>query len=373
MESIVKDALNRHKKESDKGIEKPRFQEGEAPEDEELRKLLETLDVNIRIFGCGGGGSNTVNRLTEDGITGAELIACNTDAKHLLHTHAQKKILLGKRRTRGLGAGSRPEVGEESALEARDELRDLIKDSDIVFITAGMGGGTGTGVAPVIADMAKDEEALVMGFVTLPFKGEGRERLKNATRGLMRLERSCDTTVMIPNDKLLELVPNLPLDAAFKVADAILMESIKGITEIITKPGLVNLDYNDVRTIMDTGGLAMIGIGESDDPNQRVEQAVEQALGSPLLGNIDLHEARGALIKVTGGEDMTVSEAERVADMVNKRISPEAKIIWGCNIEHDMKNSIKILLVITNVHYDTEKSVSNMLDDKTDDDIQMVS
>ncbi len=373
MESIVKDALNRHKEDTEKGIKTPRFQEGEAPEDEELRKLLETLDVKIRIFGCGGGGSNTVNRLTEEGITGAELIACNTDAKHLLHTHAQKKLLLGRRRTRGLGAGSRPEVGEESALEARDELRDLVNGSDIVFITAGMGGGTGTGVAPVIADLAKDEEALVMGFVTLPFKGEGRERFKNATRGLMKMERHCDTTVMIPNDKLLELVPNLPLDAAFKVADAILMESIKGITEIITKPGLVNLDYNDVRTIMDTGGLAMIGIGESDDPNQRVEQAVEQALGSPLLGDIDLHDARGALIKVTGGEDMTVSEAERVADMVNKRISPGAKIIWGCNIEHDMKNTIKILLVITNVHYDSQDAVSQIMDESADGDLQMVS
>lgn len=373
MEKLVSEALNRHVREKEHDTKKPRIDEGEAPEDEELRKLLETLEVNIKIFGCGGGGSNTVDRLTQEGITGAELIACNTDAKHLLHTHAQKKVLLGKNKTRGLGAGARPEVGEESAMESKAELESIIEGSDIVFITAGMGGGTGTGTAPVIASMAKDEGALTMGIVTFPFQGEGRERMNNAKRGLMRLERFCDTTVVIPNDKLLELVPNLPLDAAFKVADEVLMESIKGITEIITKPGLVNLDYNDVRTIMDDGGLAMIGIGESDDPNQRVDEAVNQALGSPLLGNIDLSEAKGALIKVTGGEDMTVKEAERAAELVNSRISPEARIIWGCTIEHDLKNTIKILLVITNVHSDSESAANMVLGGDDGNGIQMVS
>ncbi len=373
MEKIVSEALNRHEKENESGIKKPRIENGEAPEDEELRKLLETLEVKIRIFGCGGGGSNTVDRLTQEGITGAELIACNTDAKHLLHTHAQKKVLLGKNKTRGLGAGARPEIGEESAYEAKAELEKIIDGSDIVFITAGMGGGTGTGTAPVIAEMSKNVGALTMGIVTLPFPGEGRERMKNAKRGVMKLERSCDTTVVIPNDKLLELVPNLPLDAAFKVADEVLMESIKGITEIITKPGLVNLDYNDVRTIMDDGGLAMIGIGESDDPNNRVDEAVNQALGSPLLGDIDLSEAKGALIKVTGGEDMTVKEAERAAELVNQRISPEARIIWGCTVEQGLKNTIKILLVITNVHTDSEKAADMIIGSDDVDGIQMVN
>jgi len=361
MESIVNDALNRHKKDKETGKEKPRFKDDEgemieeAPEDEELRNLLETLKVKIRIFGCGGGGSNTIDRLTQEGITGAELIACNTDAKHLLHTHAQKKLLIGKEKTGGLGAGARPEIGEESAMECERQIQELVGDSDIVFVTAGMGGGTGTGSAPVVAEKGKDEDALVMGVVTLPFEAEGRERMKNAKRGLRRLERYCDTTVVIPNDKLLDLVPNLPLDAAFKVADEVLMESIKGLTEIITKPGLVNLDYNDVRTIMDDGGLAMIGIGESDDPNNRVDEAVEQALGSPLLGNMDLSDSRGALIRVTGGQDMTVSEAERAADLVNEKISADARIIWGCNVEEDLKNTMKILLVITNVHSDSEE------------------
>ncbi len=382
MESIVNDALNRHEEEKETGTEKPRgktvdeVDEEElqgAPEDEELRQLLETLEVKIRIFGCGGGGSNTIDRLTQEGITGAELIALNTDAKHLLHTHAQKKVLLGKKKTRGLGAGARPEIGEESALEAKQEIKPYVEGSDIVFITAGMGGGTGTGSAPIIGEMAKNEGALVMGIVTLPFQAEGRERMKNAKRGLMKLERFCDTTVVVPNDKLLELVPNLPLDAAFKVADEVLMESIKGITEIITKPGLVNLDYNDVRTIMDEGGLAMIGIGESDDPNQRVDEAVEQAIGSPLLGNVDLSDSKGALIRVTGGHDMTVSEAERAADLVNEKISPEARIIWGCNVEKDMKNTMKILLVITNVHSDSEKLADSVFSNSTKGGVDLVN
>ncbi len=374
MESIINKALDKHKKEEETGVEKKRIEELEgAPEDEELRKLLETIEVKIRIFGCGGGGSNTIDRLTQTGITGAELIACNTDANHLLQTHAQKKVLLGKNKTRGLGAGARPEIGEESAREAQEQLKRYVDNSDIVFITAGMGGGTGTGAAPVIAQMADDEGALTMGIVTMPFQAEGRERMRNAQKGLMKMERHCDTTVIIPNDKLLDLVPNLPLDAAFKVADEILMESIKGITEIITKPGLVNLDYNDVRTIMDEGGLAMIGIGDSDDPNTRVEDAVSQALGSPLLGDIDVSESKGALIRVTGGPDMTVTEAQKAADLVNERISKDARIIWGCNVEEDLKNTIKILLVITNVHSDTEEFAKMSMGGSLDGGIDMVN
>ncbi len=364
MESIVNDALDRHEKEKETGKEKPRGKTiedvdeeeiEEAPEDEELKELLDTLEVKIRIFGCGGGGSNTLDRLTQEGISDAELIALNTDAKHLAHTHAQKKVLLGRKTTGGLGAGARPEVGEEAARESKEELREHVEDSDIVFITAGMGGGTGTGAAPIIADLAREEDALTMGIVTLPFEAEGKERMENARKGLSRLERHCDTTVVIPNDRLLDLVPDLPLDAAFKVADEILMESIKGMTEIITKPGLVNLDYNDVRTIMDDGKLAMIGIGESDDPNNRVKEAVDQAIGSPLLGDMDISDSQGALIKVTGGPDMTVTEAEEAADLVNERISKDARIIWGCNVEEELKNTMKILLVLTNVHSDSDK------------------
>ncbi|MFW6144715.1 MAG: cell division protein FtsZ [Candidatus Natronoplasma sp.] len=370
MESIVSQALDKHKEKKEKGKEKPRgktldeVEEEElekAPEDEELRELVDQLQVSIKIFGAGGGGSNTLDRLTEEGITGGELIAVNTDAKHLLHTHAQKKVLIGKQITSGLGAGTRPEIGEKCARHSKDELQKYVDGADIVFLTAGMGGGTGTGSAPVIADMANDEGALVMGVVTLPFEAEGKERMRNAKRGLMKLERHCHTTVVIPNDKLLQLVPDLPINSAFKVADEILMESIKGMTEIITKPGLVNIDYNDMRTIMDNGDLAMIGIGESDDPNRRIEEAVEQALGSPLLGEIDVSESKGALVRVMGGPDMTVAEAEQAANMVNERISKDARIIWGCNVEEDMGNKVKILLVITNVHTESEKFADEMM------------
>ncbi len=374
-ESIVSKAL---KKDKEKDKEKPRgktvndkedeegeeVEEGEeemAPEDEELRDLVDQLAVNIKIFGAGGGGSNTLDRLTEEGITGGELIAFNTDAKHLLHTHAQKKILIGKQITSGLGAGARPEVGEKCARNSKEELEKYIEGADIVFLTAGMGGGTGTGSAPVVAEMASEEGALVMGVVTLPFEAEGKERMRNAKRGLMKMEEHCHTTVVIPNDRLLDLVPDLPINSAFKVADEILMESIKGMTEIITKPGLVNIDYNDMRTIMDNGELAMIGIGESDDPNNRIEEAVEQALGSPLLGEVDVSESKGAMVRVMGGPNMTVSEAEKAANMVNEKISKDARIIWGCNVEEDMGNKVKILLVITNVHTESEKFADEMM------------
>jgi cell division protein FtsZ len=320
-----------------------------SPEDEELRKLVESMKVNIKIVGCGGGGSNTINRLFHEGITGAELIALNTDAKHLLTIKAQKKILIGKKLTRGLGAGAIPEVGEKAAQENEDEIREILKGAHIVFVTAGMGGGTGTGSAYYVAKMAKEEGALVMAVVTLPFKAEGIQRMENAKKGLEKLRRVCDTTIVIPNDRLLEIVPRMPLDAAFKVADEILMQSIKGLTEIITKPGLVNLDYNDVRTIMEGAGMAIIGIGESDAPSNRVEEAMNEALTSPLLGDVDISEGRGALIRVVGGPDMTVSEAEKAAKMVSEKISKNAKIIWGCSVEPDLERTIRVLLVVTGV------------------------
>ncbi len=320
-----------------------------SPDDEELRKLVESLQVNIKIVGCGGGGSNTINRLFHEGITGAELIAINTDAKHLLTIKAQKKILIGKKLTRGLGAGAIPEVGEKAAQENEDEIREVLKGANIVFVTAGMGGGTGTGSAYYVAKLAKEEGALVMAVVTLPFKAEGIQRMENAKKGLEKLRRVCDTTIVIPNDRLLEIVPRMPLDAAFKVADAILMQSIKGLTEIITKPGLVNLDYNDVRTIMEGAGMAIIGIGESDAPSNRVEEAMNEALTSPLLGDVDISEGKGALIRVVGGPDMTVSEAEKAAKMVSEKINKNARIIWGCSVEPELERTIRVLLVVTGV------------------------
>jgi len=317
--------------------------------DRELLEIANRLDVCIKIIGCGGGGSNTINRCVDAGVDGAQLCAINTDAKHLLTIRAPKKILIGRSVTRGLGAGALPENGEAAARENDAEIRDFLSQSNIVFVTAGMGGGTGTGAAHYVASIAKEQiRALTIGVVTFPFKAEGTVRAENAMLGLNKLRRVCDTTIVVPNDKLLELVPKLPVDAAFKVADEVLMQTIKGLTEIITKPGLVNLDYADIQTVMKEGGVAFVGIGEADeDDDDRVKAAVHEALSSPLLGEIDLKDAKGCLIRVVGGPDMTVAEAQKAAQIVNDSINDRARIIWGCSIDPELEGTIKVLLIVT--------------------------
>lgn len=318
-------------------------------DDRELEALLASLHTNIKIVGCGGGGSNTINRLVEDGLNDAETIACNTDAQHLLTVHANRKVLLGRRLTRGLGAGALPDVGERAAMEAHDDLKALLKDSDMIFITLGLGGGTGTGSAPVVAQSAREAggDPLTIAVCTLPFTSEGLVRAENAALGLERLRTSVDTVITIPNDRLLELVPRLPVQAAFKVADTVLARAIRGITEVITRPGLVNLDFNDLRTILKGGGVALIGYGESESEN-RAEDAVNEAIQSPLL-RVDIAGASGALINVTGGPDMTVSEAAKAAEIVQRVVSPKARIIWGATIDPTMQHTIRVMLVVTGV------------------------
>jgi len=317
--------------------------------DEELRKIVEALHVRISIIGCGGGGSNTINRLSKAGVFGADLVAVNTDARHLVGVHANHKVLIGKLLTRGLGAGAIPEVGEKAALEAQDEINHLIEHSKIVFVTAGMGGGTGTGSAPVVAKLAQKNGALTIGVVTMPFKSEGKMRMDNAKRGLERIKGNCDTIAVIMNDRLLELVPKLPLNAAFRVADELLMSAIKGLTETITKPGMVNIDFSDIMTVMKGAGMALIGMGESDSKggSDRMDIAISQALESPLLGDLDLKSAKGAIIRVMGGEDMTIMEAEGAAEMVSAAINPRARLIWGCTVEPELKGRIKVMVVLT--------------------------
>lgn len=355
MESIVEDALKQDHRAVDGTFS--------DATDEELMRLVDSLKVRISIIGCGGGGSNTIRRLNQSGIFGASLVAANTDARHLLLLNAPHKVLLGRRLTRGLGAGAIPEVGNQAAEEAREDIRKYVEHDDVVFITAGMGGGTGTGSIPVVAQIAKENRALVMAVVTLPFKAEGTMRMQNALRGLERLRNYADTTVVIPNDKLLEIVPRLPLDAAFRVADEVLSQCIKGITEIVTKPGLVNIDFADIKTIMGSGGVAMIGIGESSGPkDERVEDALRQALSSPLLGDVDIREARGALIRVVGGNDMTLKEAERVAEAASSSMGPKSRIIWGCSVEPESEGKIKVLVVITGVKSPFMLSQGNVQD-----------
>lgn len=323
--------------------------EQQLKDEEALRAIIQETHAKIRVIGVGGGGTNTVNRLSEVGLEGGETYAVNTDAQALLHINAGRKILIGKQLTRGLGAGSDPAVGEAAARESETELKELLKDSDLVFITCGMGGGTGTGAAPVIAQIAKANSALTVGVVTLPFTVEGRARIENALEGLNRLRKEADTVIIIPNDKILEIAPDLPVNSAFKVADEVLVNAVKGITEMVTKPGLINLDFADLRTILSRGGAALIGLGESKADkasDARALEAVENALTSPLL-DVDISGANRALINVVGGTDMTLREAEMIVEVVSSRIDANAHIIWGAMIDETMPRShIQAMVVI---------------------------
>ncbi|MBU3904718.1 MAG: cell division protein FtsZ [Nanoarchaeota archaeon] len=315
--------------------------------DEDLRKLLEARQAHIKVIGVGGAGNNTISRMMQVGVEGIEIIAVNTDAQDLLYTDADNKVLIGKELTKGLGAGANPKVGEEGAKENRQELKEAIKGADLVFITCGLGGGTGTGAAHVIAEVAKKEGALVIGIVTLPFTMEGQGRLDNALYGLGQLEKIADTLIVVPNDKLLDLVPDISIVTAFKVSDEILVNAVKGITELITKPGLVNLDFADVRTVMGKGGLSMIGIGESDTENRALE-AVQKALNNPLL-DVEIQGATGALINVLGGSEMSIKECQQIVESVSSKLADGAKIIWGAQIEKDLGDKVKAMIIVTGV------------------------
>jgi cell division protein FtsZ len=315
--------------------------------DEDLRKLLEARRAEIKVIGVGGAGNNTVSRMMQVGIVGAEVIAANTDAQDLLYTDADRKILLGRDLTKGLGAGGDPKVGMEAARESREEIKEVLEDADMVFITCGLGGGTGTGGSPVIAEIAKKLGLLTVGVVTLPFTMEGKHRMENAKYGLDELQRNVDTLIVIPNDKLLEIVPDVSIVTAFKICDEILVNAVKGVTELVTKPGLVNLDFADIRAVMENGGLAMIGLGESDTENRALE-AVEKALNNPLL-DVEIDGASGALVNVCGGTDVTIRECEEIVEAVSSKLSPDAKVIWGAQILKELGNVIRALLIVTGV------------------------
>ena len=319
-------------------------------QDTELEQLLSTQRASIKVVGAGGGGNNTINRISSVGIVGSETIAVNTDAQDLLYTNANKKILIGREVTRGLGAGSNPQIGEQSARESEHDIKQALSNADLVFITCGLGGGTGTGSAPVIAQVAKKLGALTVGVVTMPFTIEGNRRSENALIGLEKLEREVDTLIVIPNDKLLAFAPDLPLHTAFKVSDEILTNAVKGIAEMVTKAGLINLDFADIRAVMSDGGVALIGVGESDSENRAVE-AVDKAIQNPLL-DVDITGASGALINVAGGSDMTLEEARKVVETISSRLSEEARIIWGAQIYEDLDRTMRVMLIVTGVRSD---------------------
>jgi len=336
--------------------------------DAELERLLSHQKATIKVVGCGGGGNNTIQRISEVGIVGAETIAINTDAQDLLYTNSDKKILIGKELTRGHGAGSDPKLGEESAREQEQDIKQTLQGADMVFITCGLGGGTGTGSAPVIAEIGKKIGALTVGIVTLPFRMEGQRRYENAVMGLEKMEQVVDTLIVIPNEKLLEFAPDLPLHTAFKVADEILTNAVKGIAELVTKAGLVNLDFADIRAVMKGGGVALIGVGESDTDNRALE-SVEKAVNNPLL-DADITGANGALINVIGGEDMTLDEARKVVETISEKLNEDARIIWGAQISKDMEKTIRTMLIVTGVKSSQILGSGNTAQDKKKKEIE---
>ena len=320
--------------------------------EEELKALLESLQPRIRVYGAGGAGCNAVNRLAEEGLFDNSYVtgyAINTDAQALLMSPLEEKVLIG-RTARGRGAGGDPTKGEAAALESEMVLRRITNDTQLAIITAGMGGGSGTGAAGHIARLAKQQGAMTIAVVTYPFKSEGSLRKQNAEWGLERLREHCDTILVIPNERLLEIegVKDLPIASAFRVGDELLVRSITGVTELLTTDGMVNLDFEDLKAVIKSGsGVAMIGLGASS-ANNRAEEATLEALHSPLL-ELDTTDARGALINVVGGSSLTLGEAEKCAQIIQEKISPHAKIIWGAAVDEDLGDEIRVMLVLTGV------------------------
>ena len=302
--------------------------------------------AQIKVIGVGGGGNNAINRMVEGGLRGVEFLAVNTDKQALFLSKANMKIQIGDKLTKGLGAGSDPEIGQKAAEENRDEIAEAIKGSDMVFVTAGMGGGTGTGAAPVVAAVAKEMGILTVGVVTKPFTFEGRKRMLQAERGIAQLKENVDTLIIIPNDRLLQVIQkNTSMVEAFKMADDILRQGVQGISDLIAVPGLVNLDFADVKTIMLNTGIAHMGTGRATGEN-RAEEAAKQAVHSPLL-ETSIEGARGVLLNITGGADLGLLEVNAAAELVQKSADPEANIIFGAVIDESLNDELLITVIAT--------------------------
>ncbi len=327
MKSIVENAMDRATAEED--------------------KLEEFGTPKIMVIGTGGAGSNAVNRLANMGVSGAQLVAVNTDKQHLsLINDELTKVLIGKSVTRGLGAGGYPEIGAKAAEVSRSALEEILNGVDMLFLSAGMGGGTGTGSAPIIAEIAKEQGAIVIGIVTYPFALE-KARLSKAEEGINSLQGVTDTVVVIDNNRLVELVPNLPIQDAFKVADEVIARTVRGITETITQPSLINLDYADVRAVMSNQGLSVIAVGESKSVD-KVNEVVDDTLKNALL-DVDITGSTGALIHITGGPELTLGEANAVGEMLTEKIDPKAQVIWGSRVDPTFENKIEVITIFTGV------------------------
>ena len=333
MQSIIKEAL--------KNAEQEKQQTRGVIGDDDL-----VGQPRIVIVGCGGAGNNTINRLYHMKVSGAETIAINTDKQHLEMIQADKRVLVGKSLTKGLGAGGFPDVGKRAAEMARTTIEGLLADADLVFVTAGMGGGTGTGVAPVVAQIAKEQGAIVVGMVSYPFQVE-KARLLRAEEGLEALSHAADSVIVLDNNRLMNFVPNLPLGQAFSVMDQLIAETVKGISETITEPSLINIDYADVRAIMSKGGVAVMLVGESKQQNM-AESVVHECLNHPLL-DIDYRGATGSLIHITGGNDLTLSDAEEIASSLTYELDAHADVIWGARVKKEFEGKVRVMAIMTGV------------------------
>ncbi len=315
--------------------------------------------ANIKVVGVGGGGNNAVNRMIESGIEGIEFIAVNTDAQALFTSKAQTRINIGRATTRGLGAGANPEIGKKAAEESSEELKQALSGADMVFITCGLGGGTGTGAAPVIAEIAKSLGALVVGVVTKPFAFEGQQRSNKAFDGFESLKNKVDTLITIPNDKILSIIDKkTPLLEAFHVADEILKQGVQGVSELITHPGLINVDFADVRSVMENAGSALMGIGYGSGENRGIE-AARAAIESPLL-ELSINGARGLLLNITGGSDLSMFEVDEASRLIKELCDPNANIIFGTSIDERYTGEIKITVIATGFSEETNVQLSGM-------------
>lgn len=302
--------------------------------------------ANIKVIGVGGGGSNAVNRMIESGLKGVDFIAVNTDSQALHFSKSEHRVQIGAKLTRGLGAGANPEIGTKAAEESRDELVNYLKNSDMVFVTAGMGGGTGTGAAPIVAQIAREVGALTVGVVTKPFPFEGKKRSLQAEMGIANLKAKVDTLIVIPNEKLLQVVDkNTSINDAFRIADDVLRQGVQGISDLIAVPGLINLDFADVKTIMQDTGTALMGIGIASGEN-RAAVAARSAISSPLL-ETSIEGARGVLLNITGGSNLGLFEVNEAAEIIAQAADPEANIIFGAVIDDSMKDEVRVTVIAT--------------------------
>ncbi len=318
-----------------------------SPEDSALKDFVEKVKARIVIMGIGGAGSNTITRLNAIGVDSVETVAVNTDAQHLLTTIADRKILLGKELCGGNGSGGDPQIGEEAAKESIDELEQYLKGADILFLMAGLGGGTGTGASPIIAEVGKKVGAVVVSIVTLPFSAEGNKKKEIAMKGLAKLAESSDTIVVVNNDRILDIAKELPLHQAFFISDEIVARAVKGIVELVMKPGLINVDLADLRNVLENGGPAVLSFGESDGENRAIE-AVEDALGNPLL-EADISGGKAAIVNITSGPDFSLEEMEQIVETIVGSLDATANVIWGARIDESLKGVVQVLLVVTGI------------------------